>query len=119
MRAAKSTLASEKPLIFCGRIFSNDKRRGQTHLFMTSLYVCYQSILEPLTRTQVVAYLEGLTKAGCRIVLLTFEPRRLTADEERDCRRVLEDKEISWHWLRYHKRPSLPATLWDVLCGTI
>ena len=41
---------------------------------MTALYLCYQSIHEPLTRTQVVAYLEGLAAAGHRIVLLTFEP---------------------------------------------
>jgi hypothetical protein len=26
---------------------------------------------------------------------------------------------IKWHGLRYHKRPSLPATVWDVLVGAI
>jgi hypothetical protein len=25
---------------------------------------------------------------------------------------------IDWHWLRYHKRPSIPATAFDVAVGT-
>ena len=29
-----------------------------------SLYLCYQSLLDPLTQTQVVAYLQGLAQAG-------------------------------------------------------
>ena len=31
---------------------------------MTALYICYQSIREPLTETQVVAYLKGLAGGG-------------------------------------------------------
>jgi glycosyltransferase involved in cell wall biosynthesis len=84
---------------------------------MTSLYICYQSILEPLTATQVVAYLEGLVRAGYAIILLTFEPRRLTAEECKDWSARLARKGITWTWLRYHKRPTLPATAWDVFMG--
>lgn len=46
------------------------------------LYICYQSIAEPLTQTQVVAYLEGLVLVGYQVILLTFEPKRFSADEE-------------------------------------
>lgn len=86
---------------------------------MTSLYLCYQSLLEPLTQTQVVAYLEGLAKNGYGIVLLTFEPRRLTKAETAEWRSRLKALGIDWHWLRYHKRPTVPATLFDVLAGII
>jgi glycosyltransferase involved in cell wall biosynthesis len=84
---------------------------------VTALYLCYQSLLEPLTRTQVVAYLEGLSLSGYRLVLLTFEPRRLTRRESRAWRDWLAARGITWVWLRYHKRPTVPATAWDIACG--
>jgi glycosyltransferase involved in cell wall biosynthesis len=76
-------------------------------------------IRDPLTQTQVVAYLEGLAQAGYRIVLLTFEPSRLAGAEVRRWRALLAAKGVIWHWLRYHKRPTVPATAWDVLAGVV
>jgi glycosyltransferase involved in cell wall biosynthesis len=84
---------------------------------MTSLYLCYLGLTDPLTQTQAVAYLEGLTRAGYRIVLLTFEPRPLSADETTAWRRRLAAKGITWHALPYHKRPTVPATSWDIVRG--
>jgi glycosyltransferase involved in cell wall biosynthesis len=86
---------------------------------MTTLYFCYQSVLEPLTWTQVVAYLEGVVLAGHRAVLLTFEPRQLAPAEVDLWRARLARKGIIWHWLRYHKRPTVPATAWDVTAGVV
>ncbi|HWB00548.1 MAG TPA: glycosyltransferase [Pirellulales bacterium] len=83
------------------------------------LYICYQSVLEPLTETQVIAYLEGLALAGHRVALLTFEPRRLSSAEADACRQSLLDRGIRWHWRRYHKRPTVPATMWDTLVGVV
>ena len=85
----------------------------------TALYLCYQSVREPLTQTQVIAYLEGLTLAGYRLVLLTFEPRPFGDGEERDWQERLARKGIIWRWLRYHKAPTVPATAWDILCGVV
>jgi glycosyltransferase involved in cell wall biosynthesis len=86
---------------------------------MTSLYICYQSLLEPLTQTQVIAYLDGLALAGFRIVLLTFEPRVLSEEETQSWQKRLAAKGITWHCLRYHKSPTVPATSWDVLLGIV
>jgi glycosyltransferase involved in cell wall biosynthesis len=86
---------------------------------MTALYLCYQSVAEPLTQTQVVAYLEGLADAGRRVVLLTFEPRPPSEPEVKAWTGRLKAKGIAWHWLRYHKSPTVPATLWDVLAGVV
>jgi glycosyltransferase involved in cell wall biosynthesis len=86
---------------------------------MNALYLCYQSVQEPLTQTQVVAYLEGLALAGRRVILLTFEPRPLSPPETKSWRERLGAKGVAWHWLRYHKRPTVPATAWDVLAGTV
>ncbi len=83
-----------------------------------SLYVCYLSLDDPLVETQVVAYLEGLAAHGHVLHLLTFETRRLSSSERRQRRASLLKRGISWHALRYHKRPSLLATMLDVVIGT-
>jgi len=80
-----------------------------------SLYICYFGVREPLVRTQVIAYLRELQTDGHEIHLLTFEPVALTDTGETEVREQLG--EIKWHWLRYHRRPSAPATLYDVFNG--
>ncbi len=86
---------------------------------LRSLYVCYLSIADPLVDSQVLAYLDGLAAAGHTIHLLSFEPAGDDHAQRRRARAALRDREIHWHRLRYHKRPSLSATLYDVLCGTL
>lgn len=81
------------------------------------LYVCYLTLEDPLTHTQVVAYLAGLAAAGHRVHLLTFEPR-LTAAGRRRWRGRMRSLKIDWHGLGYHARPSLPATIYDTLLGS-
>jgi glycosyltransferase involved in cell wall biosynthesis len=85
---------------------------------LRSLYICYLSLEDPLVQTQVVAYLEGLARGGHTIHLLTFEPR-LRRGRRRSLKDDLRRRRISWHSLRYHKRPSLPATVYDVLIGAL
>src|SRR3954468_4886533 len=83
---------------------------------LRSLYICYLSLEDPLVHTQVVAYLEGLAELGHTIHLLTYEPelgRERRAQIEAD----LAGRGITWPSLRYHKRPSLPATIYDALVG--
>jgi glycosyltransferase involved in cell wall biosynthesis len=84
---------------------------------LRSLYVCYLSLDDPLVRTQVVAYLAGLTAQGHVVHLLTFETSRLTRARRREFREQMRAERIHWHGLRYHKRPSLPATVFDTLLG--
>ena len=83
---------------------------------LKSLYICYLSLEDPLAHSQVVAYLEGLAARGHTIHLLTFEPE-LSDERKRALAASLGARGITWHSLRYHKRPSLPATIYDVLVG--
>ena len=86
---------------------------------LRSLYICYYPLTEPLVQTQVVAYLEGLAQNGHHIHLLSFETEPLSPAQKRATRKRLRERGIRWHHLRYHKRPSLPATMFDTLCGVV
>lgn len=71
-------------------------------------------------QTQVLPYLRQLAKAGIRVHLLTFEPRLRSAWSEEELNRhraQLSADGIEWFCLPYHKWPSLPATLYDILAG--
>lgn len=76
-----------------------------------------------LAHSQVIPYLQGLAAHGNEVTLLSFEERFADADLERAetarVEKLLSDSNIKWRWLRYHKRPSLPATAYDVFLGTI
>jgi len=78
-------------------------------------------MLDPLGQSQVIPYLKQLSRAGIRFTLLSFEGAKAytSAGRERceQLRAELTSSEIDWHFLRYHKRPSLPATSYDVLAG--
>lgn len=86
---------------------------------MRSLYICYFPITEPLVETQVLAYLRGLAAAGHPIHLLTYEVDELSPGDEVDIAAALAAQGVNWHKLRYHKRPSLLATFYDVFRGIL
>ena len=85
------------------------------------LFISYNGMLDPLGQSQVIPYLRELAKRGVRFTLLSFE--RDTAFTPEGVRKCVELREklradgIEWHWLRYHQRPSVPATIYDVLAG--
>lgn len=86
------------------------------------LYISYNGMLDPLGQSQVIPYLRELSKAGVCFTLLSFERAGAWTDEGiarcSNLKRRLAKEGIEWHWLRYHKRLSLPATVYDVLAGT-
>ncbi|MEZ5428961.1 MAG: glycosyltransferase [Pyrinomonadaceae bacterium] len=85
------------------------------------MYLCYFGLRESLVQTQVLPYLREINKLDrVRISLLTFEPdlkRKWTTEEIEAEKKKLSEEGIAWHFLPYHKRPSAPATLYDVLAG--
>ena len=85
------------------------------------LFISYNGMLDPLGQTQVIPYLRVLAKRGVKFTLLSFErDKAFTPEGVRKCeqlREKLHAEGIEWHWLRYHQRPSVPATIYDVLAG--
>jgi glycosyltransferase involved in cell wall biosynthesis len=87
---------------------------------MRTLYLCYFGLREPLVQTQVLPYLRELSRGGIGVGLLTFEPDRRNAwsrEEVRDWGDRLRADGIRWFSRTYHKRPSLPATTYDIVAG--
>jgi len=85
-----------------------------------ALYICYFGLREPLVQTQVLPYLRELAKGCFGMSLLTFEPELKTRWSEQaiaEWRDRLRADGIEWHLMPYHKRPSLPATLYDIVAG--
>ncbi len=84
-----------------------------------ALYVSYDGVLEPLGAAQVVPYTEGLARRGFHVDVLSFEkPTDLDDARRREARsHRFASSGITWRCLRYHRRPTLPATLLDVALG--
>lgn len=85
-----------------------------------TLYLCYFGLREPLVQTQVLPYLRELMKDGVKVSLLTFETDLSKQPEQAELERgKLAAEGISWHQLAYHKNPSAPVTVYDILCGAM
>lgn len=87
-----------------------------------TLYICYFGLLEPLVQTQVLPYLRQISGGSVKVSLLTFEQNpkeKWTKEQIAAERSKLFDEGIEWHFLTYHKRPSVLATLYDILRGTL
>ena len=85
------------------------------------LYISYNGMLDPLGQSQVIPYLKELSRVGVQFTLLSYErPQAFSSEGVEMCaalRHELAAAGIDWHWLRYHKTPSLPATGYDVWAG--
>ena len=89
---------------------------------MKTLYLCYFGLREPLVQTQVLPYLRELRAGGIEVYLLTFEPdlrTKFTAEDRQTWQNKLAADGIRWSTLAYHKRPTLPATLFDIAQGAL
>lgn len=80
------------------------------------LYVSYDGLVEPLGASQIVPYVRALRARGVSIEVLSFEKEAGGARREA-LARSLAGEGIPWRALRYHQRPTLPATAWDVAVG--
>lgn len=85
------------------------------------LFISYNGMLDPLGQSQVLPYLREIAACGVRFTLLSFErPSAFLAAGtalRAQLRDELASENIQWHTLRYHQKPSLPATTYDVLQG--
>lgn len=79
------------------------------------LYISYSGMTEPLGQSQVLSYLERLAR-HFDVHLISFE--KPLSDGDADVLSQVEARidaaGINWHPLRYHNRPSLLGTAYDI-----
>jgi glycosyltransferase involved in cell wall biosynthesis len=108
-------LTSLAPLVFWNHCFVI-KKEGMLGV----LYITYDGILEPLGQSQVLSYLEKLSE-NRTIYLISFEKQKDKKDSYvySQISKRINESNITWYPLTYHKNFTALATLWDVLRGMI
>lgn len=83
------------------------------------LYIVYWGAAEPLGQSLVLPSVKRLAGLGVDLTLVTFE--KLADLQRKDLigqiRKGLDDHDVRWIPLQYHKRPKVPATGFDFLQG--
>ncbi len=84
------------------------------------LYISYDGMLEPLGQSQVIAYLEKLSDEF-EFHIISYEKRDDRNDAQKRSTMIsrLQAAGIFWHPLKYHKSPSVPATVFDIMQGIV
>lgn len=82
------------------------------------LYISYDGMLEPLGQSQVLGYVERLA-AELPMHLISFEKPEDWNEEDKRARIAsrISQAGIHWHPLNYHRRPTAPATAYDIAQG--
>lgn len=78
------------------------------------LYLSYDGLTDPLGQSQILPYIEGLTKHGYSFTIISFEkPGRFREGHHRIKKRC-STFNIDWHPLAYTKNPPVISTLYDI-----
>jgi len=87
---------------------------------MSILYITYDGLMEPLGQSQVFQYLRKLAEEH-QIILVSYEKPEDWSDiaQRNDLIDKVRQAGIRWLPLRYHKRPSAPATAYDLAVGFV
>jgi len=78
------------------------------------LYITYDGLTDPLGQSQVLPYLVGLSERGHRITILSCEKRAAMDKEGAKIGKLCAEAGIAWHAIRYHKRPPLLSSIYDL-----
>jgi glycosyltransferase involved in cell wall biosynthesis len=79
------------------------------------LYLSYTGLMEPLGQSQVLNYLIPLS-SDFKIHIITFEkPEDLrNKNKVKKTKGKIKNKNIEWHPLKYHKKPKVISSFYDI-----
>lgn len=78
------------------------------------LYVSYDGMTDPLGQSQVIPYLNGLSKLGFEIHILSAEKTKNFEISSERIKTLLDANEIFWHPVNYTKKPPVISTVLDI-----
>jgi glycosyltransferase involved in cell wall biosynthesis len=79
------------------------------------LFISYDGMTDPLGQSQVIPYLQGLSKAGYKIFLMSCEKEQVYHQNKEYIQQLLDKSNIRWIPLNYTKNPPVLSTLLDVI----
>lgn len=83
---------------------------------VTSLYLCPWSLNDPLTQSQSLAYIKGLTADNYNFALITLETSRflMSPEKVRETKNLLESEKIFWYPVRWNSGNSIFSKLLSI-----
>lgn len=69
---------------------------------------------DPLGRSQVIPYLEGLSRKNCEIHIISFEKKLAFLKNKSTVKEILDNSNIIWHPIPYTTKPPIISTLFDI-----
>ncbi|MEP7236255.1 MAG: glycosyltransferase [Ferruginibacter sp.] len=78
------------------------------------LFISYDGMTDPLGQSQVIPYLQGLSKAGYSIFLLSCEKKQVYLQNKDAIQQLLDKSNITWIPLNYTKKPPVISTMMDI-----
>jgi glycosyltransferase involved in cell wall biosynthesis len=78
------------------------------------LYISYDGMTDPLGQSQVIPYIEGLTKAGMEFHLLSCEKPACFSEGYDQINERLKQSKIHWHPIPYTASPPVLSTIKDI-----
>jgi glycosyltransferase involved in cell wall biosynthesis len=79
------------------------------------LFISYDGMTDPLGQSQVIPYLQGLSKKGFQFYLLSCEKPQAFEKNKESVNQMLDGYSIEWHPIPYTKKPPVFSTIKDVL----
>jgi len=79
------------------------------------LFISYDGMTDPLGQSQVIPYLQGLSKKEFHFFLLSCEKEKAFAQNEAAVKNMLDGYNIEWIPISYTKNPPVLSTLKDII----
>ncbi|RYZ28935.1 MAG: glycosyltransferase [Chitinophagaceae bacterium] len=77
------------------------------------LYLSYDGLTDPLGQSQVLPYLEGLSKKGYAFTIVSFEKKEKLAKEGALIRQLTDRANITWAPLSFTTKPPVLSKIYD------
>ncbi|MBC7628908.1 glycosyltransferase [Ferruginibacter sp.] len=79
------------------------------------LFISYDGMTDPLGQSQVIPYLQGLSKNGFQLFILSCEKQAAFLQNENAVKKMLDGYNIKWVPINYTKKPPVLSTLKDII----
>ena len=79
------------------------------------MFISYDGMTDPLGQSQVIPYLQGLSRAGFTIFLLSCEKEQVFLQNKPVVEKILGGYNITWIPLNYTKKPQVLSTILDII----